>query len=160
MYSCAIWGEEENGVRGDLAVGPTPGDLESAQRRKIHNILTKARVRPGDRLLEIGSGWGAMAIGVGPFFYRLFSLHLVRSLRLQAALLGCTVDTITLSREQLDMAEQRALEAGVGDRVRIHLCDYRRMPPSFEHAFDAVVTTEMIEVRGHPPYLAPSFHTH
>ena len=64
MYSCAIWGEEENGVRGDLTFGPTPGDLESAQRRKVHNILTKARLRPGDRLLEIGSGWGAMAIEV------------------------------------------------------------------------------------------------
>ena len=64
MYSCAIWGEEENGVRGDLTVGPTPGDLESAQTRKIHHILKKARVRPGDRLLEIGTGWGAMAIGV------------------------------------------------------------------------------------------------
>ena len=64
MYSCAIWGEGENGVRGDLAVGPTPGDLEAAQHRKIHTILTKARLRPGDRLLEIGSGWGAMAIEV------------------------------------------------------------------------------------------------
>lgn len=45
MYSCAIWGENENGVRGDLSVGPTPGDLESAQQRKIHTILNKARVR-------------------------------------------------------------------------------------------------------------------
>ena len=64
MYSCAIWGEEENGVRGDLEVGPAPDDLESAQRRKIHDILTKARVRAGDRLLEIGTGWGGMAIEV------------------------------------------------------------------------------------------------
>ncbi|KAI1791875.1 cyclopropane fatty acid synthase [Ganoderma leucocontextum] len=132
MYSCAIWGEEENGVRGDLTVGPTPGDLESAQRRKIRTILTKARVRAGDRLLEIGSGWGAMAT--------------------EAARLGCTVDTITLSYEQMVMTERRALEAGVSDRVRVHLCDYRRMPPSFEHAFDAMVTCEMIEAVG-PRYM-------
>ena len=64
MYSCAIWGPEEDGVRGDLTVGPKPGDLESAQQRKIRVILGKARVRPGDRLLEIGSGWGPMAVGV------------------------------------------------------------------------------------------------
>lgn len=64
MYSCALWSDEEHGVRGDLTVGPTPGDLEAAQQRKIHHILHKARVRPGDRLLEIGTGWGAMAIAV------------------------------------------------------------------------------------------------
>ena len=62
MYSCALWSEAENGVRGDLTVGPTPGDLEAAQHRKIHYLLKKARVRPGDRLLEIGTGWGAMSI--------------------------------------------------------------------------------------------------
>ncbi|KAM5530937.1 hypothetical protein V8D89_015382 [Ganoderma adspersum] len=135
-YSCAIWGEEENGVRGDLTVGTTPGDLEAAQHRKIHNILTKARVRAGDRLLEIGSGWGGMAI--------------------EAALLGCTVDTLTLSREQMTMVEQRALEAGVSERVRVHLCDYRDMPASFEHAFDAMVTCEMIEAVG-PRYMPQFF---
>ena len=64
MYSCAYWGDEEGGVRGDLVAGPTPGDLESAQHRKIHRILRHARVKRGDRLLEIGSGWGAMAIEV------------------------------------------------------------------------------------------------
>lgn len=68
MYSCAIWGEEEGGVRGDLISGPRPGDLEAAQQRKIATILAKARVRPGDRLLEFGSGWGPMAIGVRPAF--------------------------------------------------------------------------------------------
>ena len=64
MYSCAIWGEEENGVKGDLTIGPSSRDLETAQLRKIGIILRKARVRPGDRLLEIGSGWGAMSIQV------------------------------------------------------------------------------------------------
>ncbi|EIN07709.1 S-adenosyl-L-methionine-dependent methyltransferase [Punctularia strigosozonata HHB-11173 SS5] len=105
MYSCALWGEAENGVRGDLTVGPTPGDLEAAQQRKITTVLAKAR----------------------------------------AALLGCTVDTLTLSEEQADMARQRAREAGVQDRVSVHLCNYRQMPSAFEHAFDALVTSEMIE---------------
>ncbi|KAI0777608.1 cyclopropane-fatty-acyl-phospholipid synthase [Trametes elegans] len=128
MYSCAIWGDEEGGVHGDLIRGPRPGDLEAAQQRKISLILSKARLRPGDRLLEIGSGWGAMAIG--------------------AAKLGCTVDTITLSREQKAMAEQRAAEAGVADKVRVHICDYRELPPAFEHQFDAAVSCEMVEAVG------------
>ena len=58
MYSCALWIEAEGGVRGDLEMGPTPGDLEAAQRRKIHHVLRAARVRPGHRILECGSGWG------------------------------------------------------------------------------------------------------
>ena len=45
------------------------------------------------------------------------------------------------------MAEERAREAGVGDRVRVHLCDYREMPAEFQGAFDAFVSSEMIEVR-------------
>ncbi|KAI0373250.1 cyclopropane-fatty-acyl-phospholipid synthase [Pilatotrama ljubarskyi] len=138
MYSCAIWGDAEGGVRGDLINGPTPGDLEAAQQRKIHNILAKARVRPGNRLLEIGSGWGAMAI--------------------EAAKLGCTVDTVTLSREQMAMTQRRAAEAGVADRVRVHVCDYRELPPEFGHAFDAAVSCEMIEAVG-PRHMHTFFRT-
>lgn len=64
MYSCALWDEEENGVAGDLAAGPTAADLECAQRRKLHFILRQARVQPGHRILEFGSGWGGLAIEV------------------------------------------------------------------------------------------------
>ena len=64
MYSCALWNDEEGGVRGDLDFGPQPGDLEAAQRRKLHHVLTKARVKPGHRVLEFGSGWGGLAIEV------------------------------------------------------------------------------------------------
>ena len=64
MYSCALWGDEEGGVRGDLTHGPTPGDLEAAQQRKIHHVLRTARLKPGDRVLEFGTGWGALAIEV------------------------------------------------------------------------------------------------
>jgi Mycolic acid cyclopropane synthetase len=64
MYSCALWSEAEGGVRGDLEMGPSPGDLEVAQLRKIHHVLDAARVKPGDRILEFGSGWGGLAIEV------------------------------------------------------------------------------------------------
>jgi cyclopropane-fatty-acyl-phospholipid synthase len=128
MYSCAMWSDEENGPNGDLTVGPKPGDLEAAQHRKVHHILKLARVRAGSRLLEIGSGWGAMSI--------------------QAAKLGCAVDTVTLSSEQKAMVEKRAAEEGVADRITVHLCDYRRLPASFKHSFDAFVSSEMIEAVG------------
>ena len=63
MYSCALWSEEEGGVRGDLEGRPFPSqDLESAQKRKIDHVLRKARVKPGHRVLEFGSGWGGLAI--------------------------------------------------------------------------------------------------
>lgn len=65
MYSCALWGDAEGGVRGDLlGAGPSANDLEGAQMRKIHHVLRAARVKPGDRLLEFGTGWGALAIEV------------------------------------------------------------------------------------------------
>jgi hypothetical protein len=64
MYSCALWDDAEGGVRGDLVSGPTAGDLEAAQARKINHVLKKARVKPGDRILEFGSGWGGMSIAV------------------------------------------------------------------------------------------------
>lgn len=64
MYSCGLWSDAEGGVRGDLEMGPTPGDLEAAQKRKIHHVLRTARVQPGHRILEFGSGWGGLAIEV------------------------------------------------------------------------------------------------
>lgn len=64
MYSCALWSDAEGGMRGDLVSGPTPGDLEAAQLRKIRHVLTATKVKPGDRILEFGSGWGGMAIEV------------------------------------------------------------------------------------------------
>ncbi|KAJ6498323.1 cyclopropane fatty acid synthase [Mycena vulgaris] len=137
MYSCAIWGEEEGGPRGDLGSRSTEGDLEAAQHRKIHTILKKARVRPGHRLLEIGSGWGALA--------------------LEAARLGCEVDTVTLSAEQKKMVEERARAAGLEDRIRVHLLDYRNLPREFENKFDAFVSCEMIEAVG-PKHMGEYFN--
>ncbi|KAJ7485687.1 cyclopropane fatty acid synthase [Mycena latifolia] len=132
MYSTALWSDAEHGPRGDLTFGPTEGDLEDAQQRKIQYFLKKARLRPGDRLLEIGSGWGAMAI--------------------EAGRMGCIVDTITLSKEQKIQADKRIADAGLSQSVRVHLCDYRELPPSFEHSFDACISCEMLEAVGYKNY--------
>lgn len=133
MYSCALWGEEEGGVRGDMVSGPTPGDLEAAQRRKIHHVLQKARLQPGHRILEFGTGWGALAI-------------------VAAVEYGCEVDTITLSVEQKRLAEGRIREAGVEGKIRVHLLDYREIPAEFEKAFDAFISIEMVEHVGAKHY--------
>ncbi|KAF8994978.1 S-adenosyl-L-methionine-dependent methyltransferase [Cyathus striatus] len=129
MYSSAIWEDEENGPRGDLTVGPADDDLENAQLRKIQYFLKHARLRPGDRILEIGCGWGGMAI--------------------EAARLGCTVEAITLSIEQKLFAEMRIAEEGFSDSITIRLCDYRKLPREFKHSFDAVISCEMAEAVGH-----------
>ncbi|KAG1715671.1 hypothetical protein ID866_1475 [Astraeus odoratus] len=133
MYSCGLWSEAEGGVRGDLESGPTRGDLEAAQLRKIRHVLTKAKVKPGDRILEFGSGWGGLAIEAARTF-------------------GCEVDTLTLSKEQKALAEERIREAGLQDRIRVHLMDYRDIPSSFEKAFDAFVSIEMLEHVGSQHY--------
>lgn len=60
--------------------------------------------------------------------------------------MGCTVDTITISVEQQRGAEENIRRANVQDKVTIHFMDYRHMPAHFEKAFDACVSTEMLEV--------------
>ncbi|KAI0318099.1 cyclopropane fatty acid synthase [Amylostereum chailletii] len=135
MYSCALWDRPEGGPSGDLLPRPSDRrhDLEAAQLRKIHHVLRRARVKPGDRLLEFGSGWGALAIEAARSF-------------------GCDVDTLTLSVEQKKLAEERVREAGLEGQVRVHLMDYRELPLEFEKAFDAFVSVEMIEHVGSKYY--------
>ncbi len=118
-YSSAMFGE------GD--------DLATAQRRKIDAILDLAAVRPGCTMLEIGTGWGQLAI--------------------RAAQRGANVTTVTLSTEQRDLALRRVAEAGVSGRVHIRLADYREVAGQY----DAIVSVEMIEavgVRFWPDYFA------
>lgn len=64
----------------------------------------------------------------------------------QAAKMGCTVDTITLSIEQKKYAEKRILTEGLEHRINVHLLDYRSLPADFKGKFDAFVSVEMIEV--------------
>lgn len=60
---------------------------------------------------------------------------------------GCEVDTLTLSKEQKALADERIKAAGLENKIRVHLMDYRDLPPHFEKAFDAFVSIEMVEVR-------------
>ncbi|KIY73288.1 S-adenosyl-L-methionine-dependent methyltransferase [Cylindrobasidium torrendii FP15055 ss-10] len=133
MYSCALWDESEGGVRGDLDNGPTSGDLEAAQMRKIRHVLSQARIKPGDRILEFGSGWGALAIEA-------------------AKTLGCTVHTLTLSVEQKNLAEERIAASGLSHLITVHLMDYRDIPKSWKHSFDAFISIEMLEHVGSSYY--------
>ena len=107
--------------------------LEEAQLRKIDGVLDYAGVVEGTRLLEIGTGWGALAI--------------------RAARRGAQVTTVTISAEQLAFAAERVAEAGVADLVDLRLQDYREV----EGEFDAIVSVEMIEAVGEaywPTYFA------
>jgi cyclopropane-fatty-acyl-phospholipid synthase len=99
--------------------------LEQAQWNKIDRMLDLADVKEGDSILEIGSGWGALAE--------------------RAALRGCKVKTITLSEEQFIYAQQRFTESHVADSVEILMQDYRHL----KGEYDAVISCEMIEAVGH-----------
>ncbi|MGW2330516.1 class I SAM-dependent methyltransferase [Streptomyces sp. NPDC001700] len=99
-------------------------DLADAQHRKIDRLLDLARVGPGTRLLDIGTGWGALA--------------------LRAALRGARVVTATLSEEQRRLAARRALRDGLTDRITLLLCDYREL----EGQYDAIISAEVIEAVG------------
>ncbi|MGH1563984.1 class I SAM-dependent methyltransferase [Mumia sp. DW29H23] len=98
--------------------------LADAQRRKVARVLDLAGVGPGTRLLEIGTGWGELAV--------------------QAADRGAHVTTITLSQEQASLARSRIVAAGLGDRATVLLQDYR----DTAGVYDAVASVEMIEAVG------------
>ncbi len=109
QYSCAYF------ERPDMT-------LDQAQLAKKRLIAAKLLVRPGARVLDIGCGWGGMA------------LYLAR-------VCGAEVVGVTLSQEQLRVAEQRAEAAGLADRVRFRLQDYREIPDTF----DNIVSVGMFE---------------
>ncbi|KAK0473146.1 hypothetical protein EDD18DRAFT_388001 [Armillaria luteobubalina] len=108
QYSCPIWGDEEGGVRGDLTGQRTYGDLERAQERKIGHILKKARLRPGHRLLEIGSGWGSLAIAVGLTFDLLTKLNLVYVLGSRDGMYSRFPDAVGRAKDSGRRADQKS----------------------------------------------------
>ncbi len=118
-YSSALFGTARDG--SPVASEPL---LAEAQRRKIDRMLDRAGVGPGCRLLEVGTGWGELAM--------------------RAARLGARVVTITISREQQALAARRVAEAGLAGRVSVELRDYR----DIEGEFDAICSVEMIEAVG------------
>ncbi len=97
-------------------------DLETAQHEKKRHIAAKLLVQPGMKVLDIGSGWGGLA------------LYLAREA-------GADVTGLTLSKEQLEFARQRAADAGLADRVRFHLRDYREETGRY----DRIVSVGMFE---------------
>jgi cyclopropane-fatty-acyl-phospholipid synthase len=99
--------------------------LEEAQRAKLELICAKLDLGPSDHLLEIGTGWGGLAIHA-------------------AVTRGCRVTTTTLSREQRDLAVERIAAAGVADRVTVVMEDYRDL----RGRYDKLVSIEMIEAVG------------
>ena len=70
------------------------------------------------------------------------------SLLITSTIPDTTVDTLTLSTQQAELARRRAADAGLSDRIRVHLMDYRNMPPEWEGRFDRLVSVEMVEAVG------------
>lgn len=99
-------------------------ELADAQRGKVDALLDRACVADGTRVLEIGGGWGQLAI--------------------QAASRGAAVHTITLSVEQQALAQKRIADAGLTERIDVEVRDYR----DIDDTYDAVVSVEMIEAVG------------
>jgi cyclopropane-fatty-acyl-phospholipid synthase len=112
MYSCAYFADDTM-------------SLEGAQLAKLDRICDRLRLGPGNHLLEIGTGWGGMAI------------HAARRS-------GCRVTTTTISREQYELARRRVREAGLEGQVTVLLQDYRDL----DGRFDRLVSVEMIEAVG------------
>lgn len=104
-------------------------NLEEAQIAKLDHLCRKLELQPSDHLIEIGTGWGGLA------------LH-------AASKYGCRVTTTTISREQYDFASKRIAEAGLGERVTVLLRDYRDL----EGEYDKLVSVEMIEAVGREYY--------
>ncbi|NNE05795.1 MAG: class I SAM-dependent methyltransferase [Xanthomonadales bacterium] len=103
--------------------------LNQAQLHRLRVICDKLDLKPDDHLVEIGTGWGSLAIHA-------------------ASQYGCRVTTTTLSQAQHDWAEKRVREAGLEDRITLLLEDYRDV----EGSFDKLVSIEMIEAIGSDQY--------
>ena len=111
--------------------------LEDASIAKYERICRKLNLRPGDHVLEIGTGWGGFAVYAAGEY-------------------GCRVTTTTISREQYEYARMRFRAEGLQDRIHLLCQDYREV----KEAFDKIVSIEMIEAVGHeflPTYFQKSY---
>jgi cyclopropane-fatty-acyl-phospholipid synthase len=113
VYSCAYWTEPPSAAFG----------LDDAQREKLDLVCRKLDLQPGQRLLDVGCGWGSLVLHAA----REYGVHAVG---------------VTLSREQADLARVRIGEAGLADRVEIRLQDYRALDVD---PFDAIASVGMAE---------------
>ena len=118
FYTCAFFSHDDE-------------TIEDAQERKKARMVSKLLLQPGQRILELGCGWGGLAI------------HL-------AKIADVTVLGVSLSEEQLAFARDRADREGVADRVQFQLIDYRDLPD--DAAFDRITCSGMMEHIGPPNY--------
>jgi len=122
VYSCAVWASPETG-------------LDAAQEAKLDLVCRKLGLAPGMRLLDVGCGWGSMAIHAAQHY-------------------GATVVGVTLSEEQARMARKRIAEVGLTDKIDIRVQDYRAVD---DGPFDAISSIGMAEHVGRaqmPEYVA------
>ncbi|KAJ7441649.1 CFS1-like protein [Mycena galericulata] len=124
-YSSAIFRDFNEDLDPTVS---TRESLEDAQIRKVRLILKKANILPGQRVLEIGTGWGCLAILAAKTFH-------------------CTVETITLSSNQADLARKRIADAHLSDKIKVYCMDFRecKLKPEWAGHFDKFISIEMIE---------------
>jgi cyclopropane-fatty-acyl-phospholipid synthase len=115
MYSAAIWPPHARHF-----------SLADAQSEKNDALCRKLQLQASDHVLEIGTGWGGWALHAASHY-------------------GCRVTSITLSREQFDLARRRVIDARLSERIDVRLCDFRDVGGRF----DKIVSIEMVEALGH-----------
>ena len=104
----------DGGMNYSCAYFRSPGDtLDEAQQNKLRHIAAKLDLKPGQRVLDIGCGWGGMGLTLAEEY-------------------GAQVSGVTLSTEQLAVAQQRAERKGLGERARFSLTDYRDVAGPFD----------------------------
>jgi len=113
MYSCGIFHDQATTLR-------------EASEAKLERICQKLLLKPGDHVLEIGTGWGGFALYAATHY-------------------GCRITTTTISKEQYEYATQRVREAGLEDKITVLFRDYREL----RGKYDKLVSIEMIEAIGH-----------
>jgi cyclopropane-fatty-acyl-phospholipid synthase len=122
VYSCAVWDSPGTG-------------LDAAQEAKLDLVCRKLALRPGVRLLDVGCGWGSLALHAAQRY-------------------GADVVGVTISTEQAALARERVAAAGLADRVEIRVQDYRDVPDGPFDAISSIGMAEHVGAGGMPAYVA------
>jgi cyclopropane-fatty-acyl-phospholipid synthase len=122
VYSCAVWDSPATG-------------LDAAQEAKLDLVCRKLALRPGTRLLDVGCGWGSLALHAAQRY-------------------GADVVGVTISTSQAALARERVAAAGLADRVEIRVQDYRDVPDGPFDAISSIGMAEHVGADGMPAYVA------